>query len=129
MATANPTLTKRYLAGGNIFQYRIVKPGSNNDDVVLATASSSVLLGVVGAEDGALDASPMVVDNDQVDVHVAGIVLVKCGGTITRGDRLTSDATGKAVTTTTGGHRVIGTALHSGVLFDLIPVLLGQGTL
>ena len=55
---------------------------------------------------------------------IADVVL---GGAVTRGDLLTSDANGAAITATAAAGtniRVIGIALVSGVAGDIIPVLL-----
>jgi hypothetical protein len=63
-------------------------------------------------------------------VIVAGIAECQAGGAITRGDFLTSDATGKALASAPAAgvnNRVVGIALASGVLDDFIPVLLAQG--
>lgn len=48
---------------------------------------------------------------------------VKLGGTVTYGDKLTSDGSGKAITTTTNTNHVAGIALESGVADDLIEML------
>ena len=79
---------------------------------------------------------------DSIRVIMGEIAEIKLGGTVTRGDILTSDADGKAVAVTQHTHtentagsytqnattgaaatiRAIGMAMKSGVLDDLIPV-------
>ena len=57
-------------------------------------------------------------NGDAVDVIKSGIADVIYGGTVTRGDYLTSNATGFAVVAVAGDN-VIGTAELSGVSGDL----------
>lgn len=56
-------------------------------------------------------------------VAIAGISRVICGGSITRGDMLASDADGKAVVATTN-EEIFGRALTAGANNQVIPVLL-----
>lgn len=51
-------------------------------------------------------------------VQGAGISKVRSGAAIAAGDRLTSDATGRAITTTTAGNRVHGIALQAASAAD-----------
>jgi Uncharacterized conserved protein (DUF2190) len=63
-------------------------------------------------------------------VTVAGIVELRAGGAVARGDWLTADGSGKAVAAAPAAgtnNNVIGRALASGVLNDVIPVLLAPG--
>lgn len=133
----NPTLIKNYTATGTIGDRRIVKFGSNDGEVVQATAATEDLLGVCRQPFG-------VVSGDRVDVALAGIVEVEAGGNITRGALVTADANGKAVAATRHTHtentagayaqnattgaaaadNVIGRALVSAASGDFFPVLL-----
>jgi hypothetical protein len=66
---------------------------------------------------------------ERQDVHVAGVVEVEYGGNVSRGDYLTSDATGKAVPPTPAAgdnENVAGIALAGGVDGDIGAVLLMQ---
>jgi hypothetical protein len=56
--------------------------------------------------------------NNPVTYGIAGKSKVQYGGTVTAGDKLASDANGKAVTATTG-QSVVGIALVSGVSGDI----------
>jgi hypothetical protein len=47
---------------------------------------------------------------------------IDCGGTVTQGDPLTSDANGKAVKSTTNKDQCGGIAMKSGVLGDRITI-------
>jgi len=102
---------------------RLVKPGSNDYDVVPAAAVSDLIIGVV--------AQPGVVSiNDRCDVAMAGVAEVELGGTVTRGNEITSDASGRGLAAAPGAgtnNRIVGVALQSGVIGDIIEVLVSVG--
>lgn len=115
----NNGLTKNYVAEGAISAARIVKVGANDYGVLLAAAVSDKLLGV-STED--VDSA----SGERIDVIHEGIASLKLGGTVARGDFLTTDASGQGVTAAPGAgtnNQVIGKALISGVSGDIIPVL------
>lgn len=117
----NIVLTKNYLAGAAINPYRIVKPGANDGEVIQGAAATDALIGVnmeVGPASG-----------ERVDIIQSGIAEVQLGGTVTRGQWITSDANGQGIATTTATNQVIGRALVSGVSGDIIPVLIAPGQL
>lgn len=92
----------------------IVKVDTANDHAcVLASAGTDPIVGVLQnkpkAGSGAL-------------VRFIGTSKVIAGGTITRGDLVTSDANGKAVTTVTNKDVAIGRALVSAVLNDILEI-------
>lgn len=89
---ANEGLVKTYDAGGTINEYRIAKFGSSDSVVLQADASTNKFAGVFCLPKGATAAT-----GDSVDVIKSGIADVDYGGTITVGDRLTSNADGKAI--------------------------------
>lgn len=102
-------------------EYLIAKFGSTDDKVKKAvSATTDALIGVVQGK-AARDAT--------ANVMILGVSLVKAGGAITRGDTLTSDDSGKAISTTTAKNYLVGIALASGVEGDVIPVLLSQTVL
>lgn len=118
----NPGLIKCYVAGTAVAKYRIVKPGSTDDHVVQATAAADALMGVSGFVGG--DAG------GRVDIIKTGITDVEYGGSVTRGDWLTSDANGKAVTAAPDvgvNANVIGRAEVSGISGDIGAVLIAPG--
>lgn len=103
--------------------FLIAKPGANDDTFAQATASTEPLVGVFQHTTGAA--------GDEVRVALSGITNIKLGGTVTRGDKLTSDANGKAVAAAPAAGvnaNYVGIALASGVVDDIIPMLLRQGT-
>ena len=67
--------------------------------------------------------------NERCDVILGGIADVLYGGVVTRGDLLTSDASGRAVVAAPvagANNRIIGFALVSGVLNDVGSVDISQ---
>lgn len=98
-------------------QFYIVKADTANDhSVVLAAAGTDPIVGVLQNKPKAASAAL---------VRFIGTTKVIAGGTITRGDRVTSDANGKAVTTTTNKDVQLGVALVSAVSGDILEVMLG----
>lgn len=119
----NILLAKNFLAEAAILANRIVKFGAADGGVLQAAAVGDKLIGVtdnIGPASG-----------ERCDIIVAGIADIKAGGAITRGDLITTDATGQAVTAAPGAgtnNRVIGIAQKSGVSGDVIEVLLQPGS-
>src|SRR6266404_2666864 len=90
----NPGLIKSYNAEGGINPYTIVKFGANDFGVVAAAAATDKLIGVT-REFGSASGEP-------IDVIHDGVTYVKLGGTVARGDLLTSDASGQAIVAAPG---------------------------
>jgi hypothetical protein len=102
--------------------YLIAKFGSDDDTLAQATASTEILIGIFQHTTAAA--------GDEVRVMLDGISKVVLGGSVTRGDYLTSDANGKAVAAAPGAGvnaNIIGQAMASGVANDIIPVHLAPG--
>lgn len=124
MSNSNNGLTKSYLAEGAISANRIVKVGAADYGVLQAAAAAvtEFLIGVSTEVD--------TVSGERIDVVHEGIAEVKLGGTVARGGPVTSDATGQGVAPAPAGgtnNRIIGFALISGVIGDVVPVLLAPG--
>ncbi|MFM2067573.1 MAG: hypothetical protein RLZZ584_2482 [Pseudomonadota bacterium] len=112
-------LEKEYVAEAAVSAYRIVKAGTTDDLVSTATSSTDKTIGVI---EGVAPAS-----GERCTVVMDGLADVTYGGTVTRGDLVTSDATGRAVTAApaTGVNaRVIGVARLSGVAGDIGEILI-----
>jgi hypothetical protein len=102
-------------------QYYIVAADTSNDEsIILAAAATDPVLGVLQNKPKATHPAL---------VAFLGTSKVVAGGTITRGDRVTANASGQAITTTTTGHSVLGRALVSAVSGDIFEVQLGLATL
>lgn len=102
-------------------EFLIVAMDASNDGSVVAAASATdAILGVLQNKPKATE--PAV-------VRMTGTTKVIAGGTITRGNWVTSDASGHAVATTTAGNVLLGRALQSGVSGDIIEVQLAAPSL
>ncbi|MDF1583889.1 MAG: DUF2190 family protein [Methyloprofundus sp.] len=121
---SNKALCKAFLATTAILPHMIVKFGAADNTVSTAIAATDLLIGVsdeLGIS--ALD----VTEGATVDVVLSGIAEVKLAGTVVRGAKLTSNASGQAVTAV-ATNQVLGVAMMSGVAGDVVPVLLNQST-
>jgi hypothetical protein len=96
----------------------LVTRGANNTVAlaVTATAPCFILL------EGVTGTAPNTVGTIAKVGQAGSIALVKIGGNVTGGDKLTSDGSGLAITTTTSGNYYFGVATESGVANDIIPV-------
>lgn len=97
--------------------FTIAKFGANNDTFDVASAPTNILLGIF---QHTTDAA-----GDDVRIMMNGISMCKLGGTVTRGDAITSDSAAKGVKAI-ANQSIVGYALASGVSGDIIPVLLAQ---
>ncbi len=125
----NKVFTKPYDAGAAVKSNRFVKFGADDNQVIQAAASTDLIIGAVNnvAVPGS-DAAT----GDRLDVEHYGIVDIRLGGNVTRGNKVTSDANGCAVAAAPGAGvnaQIGGIALRSGVADDIIPVLLIPGTI
>src|SRR6266704_4296307 len=69
--------------------------------------------------------------NERCDIILAGSATILFGGPVARGDLLTSDASGRAVTAAPAGgvnNRIIGIAMVSGVVGDIGQMIVSQGS-
>lgn len=106
--STNDLSTKQYLG--------VALDSSNDNSIVLANAQTLPIIGIL------LNAP---VAGDAASVAMFGpTTLIIAGGTITKGDRVTVDSSGKAITTTTAADQVIGVALESAVAGDRIEIML-----
>jgi hypothetical protein len=119
---ANPGLIKTFTAETAVTPYRIVKHGTLDTNVVMATGVNDNLLGVSGQVQGDI--------GKRVDATLSDIADIEFGGVVTRGDWLTADVNGKGVTAAPAvgvNNNVIGRAMCSGILGDIGVVMLMGG--
>lgn len=119
---AQNTSLRNYTAGAAIGAFLIVKPGAADGTVVAAAGPADFLMGVNDSVAPAL--------GERVDIVKSGIADVVFGGAVTRGQPLTSDATGRAVAAApaVGANvRIIGFAEESAVAGDIGPMLVAPG--
>ena len=95
--------------------YTFAKFGADDDTVNVASAATDKILGIFQ--------HTTVTAGDVVRVMILGISRLVLGGTVARGDDLTSDANAKGVKAT-AGQSYGAKAFASGVSGDIIPVLL-----
>lgn len=99
----------------------IVKFGADDDTIAAGTASTEELIGI--------SQHATTVAGEEIRIAMSGISELKLGGTVTRGARITSDASGQGVeigAVAGTNYNSIGMALASGVAGDIIPVLICQ---
>lgn len=105
-----------YVANATVNPYRIVKFDTADNLVIQGAAATDTTIGINQSPQAALV-------NQQVMLAFQGVGKVELGGSVTRGDLLTSDSVGRAVTSLAAPtDRVIGVALQSGVLGDIVRV-------
>jgi predicted RecA/RadA family phage recombinase len=94
--------------------------------VVKFSASGTVVVAAASADNVIGVSVPMLTASagDRVDVVHEGIADCVAGAAVTRGDAVMSDTAGKVITAAST-NRVVGIALESGALNDVIPVKLG----
>jgi len=123
MGYRHPELTTPHTADGAIGAYRIVVHGAADGNVAQAANSTTPLIGVT-------DRISAAVAGDRVDVIRGGIAEVEYGGTVTRGDPLTADASGRAINAAPGAGvnaYIVGLAEESGVVGQIGSVHIGRG--
>ncbi len=106
---------RSYTAETAVGKFLIVKPGTADMNVVPATGSTDLLIGTADDTDTVI--------GDMVDMGNGDLHRVLLGGTVTRGQPITSDATGKGVAAAPAAGvnaRIIGYAEVSGVANDVI---------
>lgn len=114
MSNISSAFLKPYRPETAIPRARIVKFGAADGTCRLASAATDLAFGVSSEID--------VVVGEPCDVAIMGLVPVTYGGNVTRGDLLTSDAQGRAVTAAPAAGtnaEVIGRAMLSGVVGDI----------
>lgn len=117
-----PLQFRSLLAQAAIAGYLIIKHGTADNTAALATAATDKLIGTNEAL--AKDVGEM------VGYPTAGTGEVCLGGNVTRGDPITADAASKGVTAAPAAGtnvRIIGFALQSGVLNDVIDYQIAPG--
>ena len=100
-----------YTAQGAIGKHLLVKFGTADKAVTLATAATDKIIGCTSDID-ALDGEPC-------DVFRHKIARVIYGAAVTKGDALTANAAGRAVPTVTPLDRAIGIAEITGIAGDI----------
>lgn len=117
-----PLQHRSVLAQAAIAAFLIIKHGTVDNSAALATTSADLLIGA--SEALAKDVGEM------VDYPTAGTGQVRLGAAVTRGQPITADAASKGIAAAPGAGtnaRIIGFALQSGVLDDVIDYHIAPG--
>lgn len=99
---------------------RFVQATATDNTFDLAAADDDKLMGVTRR--------PVATAGARADIGIAGEHELEFGGTVTAGDFLTSDGTGRGVVCTTTGQRYGAMALEGGGTGTIGKVLIIQGT-
>lgn len=121
---ALPNTQKNYYSGAAVTARRIVKMGAADNTVILAAAAADLLIGV--------SALGCTASGDRLDIVKSGHCLVEFGGTVTRGQKLTSDSTGRAIAAAPGAGvnaQIIGFAEVSAVVGDIGEIFISQSVM
>lgn len=118
MAQATRDFEKSFTSTNDLSaaEFLIVAQDTSNDNSVVAAASNT------GPIVGVLQNKPKA--GSAAVVRWGGSSKVIAGGTVTRGDLVTSDSSGHAITTTTNKDVILGRALMSAVAGDIFEVQL-----
>lgn len=120
---SNIILAKGFKAQAAIPAFTLAVLGAADGQVLAAAAATDKIIGVTS------DVAPAI--NERCDVILEGVADVLYGGTVARGDLLTADATGRAVTAAPGAgvnNRIVGIALLAGVVGDVGQVMISVGS-
>lgn len=121
---SNIGVAKNFKAEGAIAAFTIVKHGASDGGVVAGAAATDSLIGVTTDIAAAT--------TERCDVILDGVADTLYGGAVTRGDLVTSDATGRAIKAVPAAgvnNRVIGVALVSGVAGDVGQIYINHSML
>lgn len=127
MTMRNQGLVKTFNAGGSVNHARFVKFDSDDRTVIQSAAAGDSTIGVSDFNATATATA----SGERVDVQLTDVATVTYGGTVTRGQLLMSDSTGRAITAAAAAGvnvRYCGVAMVSGVVGDLGAVLLTPGS-
>jgi hypothetical protein len=121
-AYGNFVLDKGFKAAAAITKFRAVKGTGNDGEVTPVTAVTDVVIGVAQYSVSAGE----ITKQKLASIRMAGITEMECAGTIQQGALVCINASGQAVTATTG-NRVIGVAQADGASGTRIPVAITLG--
>ena len=110
---------KTYTAAVDIPAYSLVKFGTDDNTVTLATAAGDDVIGVSGDVD--------VTAGNLADIAHLGVEQVKCGGTLTRGQAFYAGANGQAVSAESGN--IAGYVLHSASKDDVVLAVINRAVM
>lgn len=108
-------------AGAALSPYRLLKAGTDADEVIVATNQNDFIEGVSG--DASENGKATYEEHDPIQMKYDGVVFVEMSGTGDRDDRVTAGAAGVgAKHTSLPGSWIFGVATKAWVDGDIIPV-------
>lgn len=110
---------KTYTAAVDIPAYSLVKFGTDDNIVTLATSAADDVIGVSGDVD--------VTAGNLIDIAHLGVEKVKCGGAITRGQAFYAGTNGQAVTAESGN--IAGYVLRSASKNDVVLAVINRAVM
>jgi hypothetical protein len=114
-------LTLQGRCGAAVSPYRLLKAGTDPDEVIHATNQNSPFEGV--SDNASENGAATYLENDPIRIKYRGIIYIEMTGTGDRGDRVTSGATGLgAKHTTQQGAWIFGFAEQAWTSGQIIPV-------
>jgi hypothetical protein len=96
MTMRNQGLVKTFNAGASVNHARFVKFDTDDRTVIQSAAAADFTIGVSDFSPNATAAA----SGERVDVQLTDVATVTYGGTVTRGQLVISDSTGRAITAT-----------------------------
>ena len=103
-------------AQGAIPAYRFVKVGTADFTGAVNAAATTIAIGQTR--------DVAILDTAKFDLfEIDDVFQITAGGTVAVGDKITSDSTGRGVTTTTTGDFVYGVALQAAVVGDVFKAI------
>jgi hypothetical protein len=114
---------KSFVSG---YDFTVARTVTSPTFVAVKLNTSGQIVPAVAATDisiGVLYDLPQVGQNGNVRLRASGTSNIQCGATVNAGDKVTIDATSRAITTTTAGNELQGIALEAGVVGQIIEIL------
>lgn len=119
MSGPNYVLDDGFMCAAAVTAYQIVKFGATDDTCTPIAAVTDEMLGV--AQEACATAD---INNRLINVRLVGISYVIVGATaVVRGNRLKTDNVGKVIPATTDADFIVGRAMMSGAVGDMITML------
>ena len=118
--------TPNLVAVGTILPYRVVAPTGSADNACGAAAANNISMGVTSGDTKAHDSANHAEADDQVSLQTGNVLLVECGGTVTRGNGQMTMSAGKIQdATATGATNIyhVGIALETGTSGTIVRML------
>ena len=118
--------TPNLVAVGDIRPYRAVAPTGSADNACGEANANNICYGVVSGDTKSHDSANHAEADDQVSLQTGNVLLIECGGSVTRGNGLKSHTDGSAVEAATSGATLqyhLGVALESGASGVIIRML------